>query len=289
MSSLDFQRVARRAGASALISDGDVRRRIGQRGHTDQPSRLRWRGDGGHGQDRRHADAAEHGKATRRAPAAPGAARQRRDDPPGVPHDRRLPDVGRRPVRAGDGGERGRVQDGSQHHPRQRSRRRVVRQVAGGGDQRVRERRADRAPRRSTPTAPRPRRRARRPRSRRRSPRPTRSSTPRIASAVATASGSRAATTARARSATRSTAPVFCPRPRTPPGSSRTGRPVPASGSRSTPTPSHAFIVIAGRAFDTADYGGPNIPSGTGPRWRSNPLGNLADGGDYVVRHPPGL
>ena len=53
--------------------------------------------------------------------------------------------------------------------------------------------------------------------------------------------------------------------------------------------PSHAFIVIGGRAFDTADYGGPNIPSGTGPRWRSNPLGNLADGGNYVVRHPPGL
>ena len=53
--------------------------------------------------------------------------------------------------------------------------------------------------------------------------------------------------------------------------------------------PSHAFIVIAGIAFDTADYGGPNIPAGTGPRWRSNPLGNLADGGHYVVRHPPGL
>jgi len=53
--------------------------------------------------------------------------------------------------------------------------------------------------------------------------------------------------------------------------------------------PSHAFIVIGGRAFDTADYGGPNIPDGTGPRWRSNPLGNLADGGDYMVRHPDGL
>jgi cell wall-associated NlpC family hydrolase len=53
--------------------------------------------------------------------------------------------------------------------------------------------------------------------------------------------------------------------------------------------PGHAFIVIAGRAFDTADYGGPNIPEGDGPRWRSNPLGNLADGGDYVVRHPLGL
>jgi peptidoglycan hydrolase-like protein with peptidoglycan-binding domain len=52
--------------------------------------------------------------------------------------------------------------------------------------------------------------------------------------------------------------------------------------------PSHAFIVIGGRAFDTADYGGPNLPAGTGPRWRSNPLGNLADGGDYTVRHPAG-
>ena len=51
----------------------------------------------------------------------------------------------------------------------------------------------------------------------------------------------------------------------------------------------HAFIVIAGRAFDTANYGGPNIPIGTGPRWRSNPLGNLADGGNYIVRHPLGL
>jgi peptidoglycan hydrolase-like protein with peptidoglycan-binding domain len=51
----------------------------------------------------------------------------------------------------------------------------------------------------------------------------------------------------------------------------------------------HAFIVIAGRAFDTANYGGPNIPGGSGPRWRYNPLGNLADGGNYVVRHPAGL
>ena len=52
---------------------------------------------------------------------------------------------------------------------------------------------------------------------------------------------------------------------------------------------SHAFVVIAGRAFDTADYGGPNIPSGSGPRWRTNPTGNLTDGGNYVVRHPAGL
>ena len=52
---------------------------------------------------------------------------------------------------------------------------------------------------------------------------------------------------------------------------------------------SHTWIVIAGRAFDTADFGGPNIPGGTGPRWRSDPTGNLADGGDYIVRHPTGL
>ena len=51
----------------------------------------------------------------------------------------------------------------------------------------------------------------------------------------------------------------------------------------------HVFTVIAGRAFDTADYGGPNIPAGSGPRWRSNPLGNLQDGLSYVVRHPSGL
>ena len=51
----------------------------------------------------------------------------------------------------------------------------------------------------------------------------------------------------------------------------------------------HVFVVIAGRAFDTADYGGPNIPSGTGPRWRYNPTGNLADGGHYIIRHPAGL
>ena len=51
----------------------------------------------------------------------------------------------------------------------------------------------------------------------------------------------------------------------------------------------HTWIVIAGLAFDTADYGGPNIPAGTGPRWRQDPLGNLTDGLTYVTRHPPGL
>jgi peptidoglycan hydrolase-like protein with peptidoglycan-binding domain len=51
----------------------------------------------------------------------------------------------------------------------------------------------------------------------------------------------------------------------------------------------HAFLVVDGRAFDTADYGGPNIPSGSGPRWRNSPRGNLADGGGYIARHPAGL
>lgn len=51
----------------------------------------------------------------------------------------------------------------------------------------------------------------------------------------------------------------------------------------------HVFAAIAGLAFDTADFGGPNIPAGSGPRWRYNPTGNLADGGNYVVRHPPGF
>lgn len=54
-------------------------------------------------------------------------------------------------------------------------------------------------------------------------------------------------------------------------------------------TSGHAWIVIAGLGFDTADWGGPNIPPGTGPRWRQNPTANLSDGATYVVRHPAGL
>jgi hypothetical protein len=53
----------------------------------------------------------------------------------------------------------------------------------------------------------------------------------------------------------------------------------------------HVFVVIAGRAFDTANFGGPNIPDSPyvyGPRWRSDPTGNLDDGTQYVVRHPTG-
>jgi hypothetical protein len=51
----------------------------------------------------------------------------------------------------------------------------------------------------------------------------------------------------------------------------------------------HAWIVIAGIALDTADYCGPPIPAGTGPRWRAEPLANLSDGTTYVARHPAGL
>jgi len=52
----------------------------------------------------------------------------------------------------------------------------------------------------------------------------------------------------------------------------------------------HTWVVVAGRAFDTADFGGPNTPAGTGPRWRADPTGNLGDGtGGYTVRHPEGL
>lgn len=50
----------------------------------------------------------------------------------------------------------------------------------------------------------------------------------------------------------------------------------------------HTWIVIAGIAFDTAHYGS-TTPGGTGPRWLSDPTGNLADGGNYVVRHPSAL
>jgi 3D (Asp-Asp-Asp) domain-containing protein len=51
----------------------------------------------------------------------------------------------------------------------------------------------------------------------------------------------------------------------------------------------HAWIVVAGIALDTADYGGPPIPGGSGPRWRPDPVANLADGTRYVIRHPVGL
>ena len=51
----------------------------------------------------------------------------------------------------------------------------------------------------------------------------------------------------------------------------------------------HVWIVVAGIALDTAEYGGPPIPAGSGPRWRADPTANLQDGSSYLVRHPPGL
>jgi peptidoglycan hydrolase-like protein with peptidoglycan-binding domain len=52
----------------------------------------------------------------------------------------------------------------------------------------------------------------------------------------------------------------------------------------------HAFIVIAGLAFDTAHYG-PTSPGGTGPRWltKANATANLSDGNTWFARHPAGL
>jgi peptidoglycan hydrolase-like protein with peptidoglycan-binding domain len=54
--------------------------------------------------------------------------------------------------------------------------------------------------------------------------------------------------------------------------------------------PEHAFVVIAGLAFDTAHYGA-TFPSGSGPRWLqpADATANLSDGGGYVERHPAGL
>jgi 3D (Asp-Asp-Asp) domain-containing protein len=51
----------------------------------------------------------------------------------------------------------------------------------------------------------------------------------------------------------------------------------------------HVWIVIAGIALDTAEYGGPPVPAGSGPRWHADPTANLQDGSSYLVRHPPGL
>jgi peptidoglycan hydrolase-like protein with peptidoglycan-binding domain len=52
----------------------------------------------------------------------------------------------------------------------------------------------------------------------------------------------------------------------------------------------HAFIVIAGLAFDTAHYG-PVTPTTSGPRWltKANASANLSDGNTWFARHPAGL
>ncbi len=67
------------------------------------------------------------------------------------------------------------------------------------------------------------------------------------------------------------------------------GQPGPGTWITVYANPTHTWITIAGLAFDTANYGGPNIPTGTGPRWRQNPTGNLQDGMRYAIRHPAGL
>ena len=51
----------------------------------------------------------------------------------------------------------------------------------------------------------------------------------------------------------------------------------------------HTWIVVAGIAMDTAEYGGAPVPAGSGPRWRAQPLANLQDGQRYIIRHPAGL
>jgi 3D (Asp-Asp-Asp) domain-containing protein len=51
----------------------------------------------------------------------------------------------------------------------------------------------------------------------------------------------------------------------------------------------HVWIIVASIALDTAGYGGPPVPAGSGPRWRAEATANLQDGTAYLVRHPPGL
>lgn len=67
------------------------------------------------------------------------------------------------------------------------------------------------------------------------------------------------------------------------------GQPGPGRWITIYANPTHAWIVIAGIAFDTAGYGGPAKPAGSGPRWRAEPVANLNDGMSYVARHPSGL
>ncbi len=66
------------------------------------------------------------------------------------------------------------------------------------------------------------------------------------------------------------------------------GAPGPGNGCRSTPTP-----ITPGSSSPESPLTPPTTatrrPAGTGPRWLTNPTGNLADGQNYVVRHPAGL
>jgi 3D (Asp-Asp-Asp) domain-containing protein len=72
-------------------------------------------------------------------------------------------------------------------------------------------------------------------------------------------------------------------------GFERFGLPGPGRWMTLYANSAHVWIVVAGIALDTAGYGGPPVPAGSGPRWRADPTANLQDGTSYVVRHPPGL
>jgi hypothetical protein len=72
-------------------------------------------------------------------------------------------------------------------------------------------------------------------------------------------------------------------------GLERYGQPGPGRWITIYANPAHTWIVVAGIALDTADYGGLSVPAGSGPRWRGEPTANLKDGASYVARHPPGL
>ena len=97
-------------------------------------------------------------------------------------------------------------------------------------------------------------------------------------------------TTAPAPPPSSSTAPAsWAPTPSTPTSLESYGLPGPGRWITIYANSAHAWIVIAGIALDTANYGGPPIPAGSGPRWRTEPLANLADGTQYIARHPPGL
>jgi hypothetical protein len=52
----------------------------------------------------------------------------------------------------------------------------------------------------------------------------------------------------------------------------RYGQPRPGRRISIYANPAYVWIVVAGIALDTADYGGPAVPAGSGPRWRAAPL-----------------
>jgi hypothetical protein len=128
------------------------------------------------------------------------------------------------------------------------------------------------------------------PRSNARSPPPTKSTASRTPNppptTTRTSAGHGRPTTAPDQSHTSSTKPDCTASSPTSQEPSTPGEnPGPAGGSPYTPT-AHTWVVIAGLAFDNADFGGLNIPAGSGPRWRSNPIGNLQEGASYILRPP---